>query len=94
MCRPCSEALESTRTALGEITGRLREDEYNIHSFPSDLQMSFKVMAEMARMMHGAVVNWTSPYYKSLNIIRITVPYNAQALLVSRLFSEDSIDVS
>ena len=38
MCRPCSVALESTRTALGEITGRLREDEYDMHSFPSDLR--------------------------------------------------------
>ena len=52
MCRPCSVALVSTRTALGEITARLREDEYNMHSFPSDLQMSFKIMAEMARMIH------------------------------------------
>ena len=52
MCRPCSEALQSTRTALVEITGRLREDEYDMHSFPSDLQMSFKILAEMARMMH------------------------------------------
>ena len=52
MCRPCSVALQSTRTALGEITGRLREDEYNMHSFPSDLRMSFMIMAEMARMMH------------------------------------------
>ena len=52
MCRPCSVALESTRTALGEITGRLREDEYDMHSFPSDLRMSFMIMAEMARMMH------------------------------------------
>lgn len=52
MCRPCSAALQSTRTALGEITGRLREDEYDMHSLPSDLRMSFKIMAEMARMMH------------------------------------------
>jgi hypothetical protein len=52
MCRLCSAALESTRTALGEITGRLREDEYDMHSLPSDLRMSFMVMAEMARMMH------------------------------------------
>ena len=52
MCRPCSAALESTKTALGEITGRLREDEYDMHSFPSDLRMSFMIMAEMARMMH------------------------------------------
>jgi hypothetical protein len=52
MCRPCSEALQSTRTALGEITARLREDEYDMHSFPSDLRMSFLIMAEMARMMH------------------------------------------
>jgi len=52
MCRPCSVALESTRTALEEITARLREDEYDMHSFPSDLQMSFLIMAEMARMMH------------------------------------------
>ena len=51
MCRPCSAALESTKTALGEITGRLREDEYDMHSFPSDLRMSFMIMAEMARMM-------------------------------------------
>lgn len=33
-------------------------------------------------------------YHKSLYIIRITAYLNAQALLVSRLFSEDSIDVS
>ena len=52
MCRPCSEALQSTRTALEEITARLREDEYDMHSFPSDLRMSFLIMAEMARMMH------------------------------------------
>ena len=52
MCRPCSAALESTKTALGEITGRLRKDEYDMHSFPSDLKMSFMIMAEMARMMH------------------------------------------
>ncbi len=52
MCRLCSAALESTRTALDEITGRLREDEYDMHSLPSDLRMSFMVMAEMARMMH------------------------------------------
>jgi len=52
MCRLCSAALESTRTALGEITDRLREDEYDMHSLPSDLRMSFKIMAEMARMMH------------------------------------------
>jgi hypothetical protein len=52
MCRLCSAALQSTRTALGEITGRLREDEYDMHSLPSDLNMSFKIMAEMARMMH------------------------------------------
>jgi len=51
MCRPCSVALESTKTALGEITGRLREDEYDMHSFPSDLRMSFMILAEMARMM-------------------------------------------
>ena len=51
MCRPCSAALESTRTALEEITARLREDEYDMHSFPSDLQMSFKILAEMACMM-------------------------------------------
>jgi hypothetical protein len=52
MCRLCSAALESTRTALDEITGRLREDEYDMHSLPSDLRMSFMVIAEMARMMH------------------------------------------
>ena len=52
MCRPCSEALESTRTALGEVAARLRADEYDMHSFPSDLKMSFMVMAELARMMH------------------------------------------
>jgi hypothetical protein len=52
MCRPCSAAVESTRTALGEITDRLKEDEYEMHSLPSDLRMSFMVMAEMARMMH------------------------------------------
>jgi hypothetical protein len=51
MCRPCSAALESTRTALEEITARLQEDEYDMHSFPSDLQMSFKILAEMACMM-------------------------------------------
>lgn len=52
MCRPCSEALESTRSALGEVTGRLRADEYDMHSLPSDLRMSFMFMAELARMMH------------------------------------------
>jgi hypothetical protein len=52
MCRLCSAALQSTRTALGEITGRLREDEYDMQSLPSDLRMSFMIMAEMARMMH------------------------------------------
>jgi hypothetical protein len=52
MCRLCCAALQSTRTALGEVTGRLREDEYDMHSFPSDLRMSFKILAEMARMMH------------------------------------------
>jgi hypothetical protein len=52
MCRPCSEALECTRIALGEVAARLRADEYDMHSFPSDLKMSFMVMAEMARMMH------------------------------------------
>jgi len=52
MCRPCSAALGSTRTALEESTSRLREDEYDMHSIPSDLRMSFLIMAEMARMMH------------------------------------------
>lgn len=52
MCRPCSAALQSTKVALGEITVRLREDEYDMHSLPSDLKMSFLIMAEMARMMH------------------------------------------
>ena len=52
MCRPCSAALESTRTALEEITARLQEDEYDMRSIPSDLRMSFLIMAEMARMMH------------------------------------------
>jgi len=52
MCRPCSEALGSTRTALEEIASRLRADEYDMRSFPSDLRMSFMVLAEMARMMH------------------------------------------
>ena len=37
----------------------------------------------------------STTYYKSLNIIRITAYLNVQASrLVSRLFSEDSIDVS
>jgi hypothetical protein len=44
--------LQSTRTALGEVTGRLRADEYDRHSIPTDLRMSFKILAEMARMMH------------------------------------------
>lgn len=40
-------------------------------------------------------MKWTPPYHKSLNIIRINVLFNAQALLlVSRPLSEDSIDVS
>jgi len=52
ICRLCSAAVDSTRTALGEITDHLREDEYDMHSLPSDLKMSFMVMAEMARMMH------------------------------------------
>jgi hypothetical protein len=52
MCRPCSAAMECTRAALGEVADRLRADEYDMRSFPSDLRMSFMVMAEMARMMH------------------------------------------
>lgn len=87
MCRPCSVALESTRTALGEITGRLREDEYNMHSFPSDLQMSFKVMAEMARMMHlpgldsdiedlaKAVMSQVEPLHADLSEIALGVQW-------------------
>jgi len=52
MCRPCSAALQSTRTSLAEITGRLRQDEYDRKSLPSDLRASFMVLAGMARMMH------------------------------------------
>jgi hypothetical protein len=37
---------------LEEIASRLRADEYDMRSFPSDLRMSFMVLAEMARMMH------------------------------------------
>ena len=37
----------------------------------------------------------STTYYKSLNIIRITVPFNVQAFRpVSRPFLGDSIDVS
>ncbi len=40
-------------------------------------------------------MNKTSTYYKSLNIIRITVPYNVQASRpVSRSLLGDFIDVS
>ncbi len=85
MCRPCSAALESTRTALGEITGRLREDEYDMHSLPSDLRMSFMVMAEMARMMHlpgldsdiealaKAVMSQVEPLHADLSDIALEV---------------------
>jgi len=52
MCRPCSAALETTRTSLAEITGRLRQDEYDWQSLPSDLRASFMILAEMDRMMH------------------------------------------
>jgi len=87
MCRPCSEALQSTRTALGEITARLREDEYNMHSFPSDLQMSFLIMAEMARMMHlpgldndiealaKAVMSQVEPLHADLSEIALGVQW-------------------
>jgi len=87
MCRPCSAALESTRTALGEITGRLREDEYNMRSFPSDLKMSFMVMAEMARMMHlpgldsdiedlsKAVMSQVEPLHADLSEIALGVQW-------------------
>jgi len=51
MCRPCSEALASTRACLREISDRLNGDEYDIHNLPVDLCLSFKVLAEMARMM-------------------------------------------
>jgi hypothetical protein len=43
--------LESTKAALREISGRLSGDEYDIHNLPVDLCLSFKVLAEMARMM-------------------------------------------
>ena len=87
MCRPCSEALQSTRTALEEITARLREDEYDMHSFPSDLRMSFKVMAEMARMMHlpgldsdiedlaKAVMSQVEPLHADLSEIALGVQW-------------------
>ena len=52
MCRPCSVALEAARAGLSEITGRLREDEYDRKSLPADLRCSFMILAELARMMH------------------------------------------
>ena len=77
MCRPCSEAIESTKIALEEVTGRLKADEYDIHSFPTDLKMSFKILAEMTRMMHlpvnkdiealsRAVMDIVEPLHKDL----------------------------
>ncbi|MCK9565399.1 MAG: hypothetical protein M0Q43_05050 [Methanothrix sp.] len=85
MCRLCSAALDSTRIALGEITDRLREDEYDMHSLPSDLRMSFMVMAEMARMMHlpgldsdieglaKAVMSQVEPLHDDLSVIALEV---------------------
>lgn len=52
MCRLSSQAVESTRTALQEVSDRLRADEYDIHSLPVDLHQSFHILAELARMMH------------------------------------------
>ncbi len=52
MCRPCSAALESTTSALQEISDRIKGEDYDIHNLPVDICLSFKIMAEMARMMH------------------------------------------
>ena len=85
MCRPCSAALETTRTSLAEITGRLRQDEYDRQSLPSDLRASFMVLAEMARMMHlsgldsdikalaGALLDQVEPIPEDLLYIALEV---------------------
>ena len=79
MCRPCSAALETTRTSLAEITGWLRQDEYDRQSLPSDLRASFMILAEMARMMHlpgldsdikalaGALLDQVEPFQVDLS---------------------------
>ena len=85
MCRPCSAALQSTRTSLAEITGRLREDEYDRKSLPADLRCSFKILAELARMMHlpgldgdiealaGALLDQVEPIPEDLLYIALEV---------------------
>ena len=79
MCRPCSAALEAARAGLSEITGRLREDEYDRKSLPADLRSSFMILAEMARMMHlsgldsdikalaGALLDQVEPFQVDLS---------------------------
>ncbi len=52
MCRLCSQTVESTRASLQEISDRLSADEYDIHSLPVDLRLSFHALAELARTMH------------------------------------------
>ena len=85
MCRPCSAALQSTRTSLAEITGRLREDEYDSKSLPADLRSSFMILAELARMMHlpgldgdiealaGALLDQVDPIPEDLLYIALEV---------------------
>jgi hypothetical protein len=58
-----------------------------MHGFPSDLQMSFKVMAEMARMMHlpgldsdiealaKAVISQVEPLHADLSEITLGVQW-------------------
>lgn len=85
MCRPCSAALESARAGLSEIIGRLREDEYDRKSLPSDLRSSLMILAEMARMMHlsgldsdiealaGALLDQVEPIPEDLFYIALEV---------------------
>ena len=85
MCRPCSAALETTRTSLAEITGRLREDEYDRKCLPADLRSSFMILAELARMMHlpgldgdiealaGAILDQVEPIPDDLLYIALEV---------------------
>lgn len=85
MCRPCSAALEAARAGLSEITGRLREDEYDRKSLPADLRSSFMVLAELARMMHlpgldgdiealaGALLDQVEPIPEDLFYIALEV---------------------
>ena len=85
MCRPCSVALEAARAGLSEIKSRLREDEYDRKSLPADLRCSFKILGELARMMHlpgldgeiealaGALLDQVEPIPEDLLYIALEV---------------------